>query len=144
MSKYLVERIRRTENITVRTGHTVVGAEGSGRLQQLVIKNTKTGTTERVSADGLFVFIGATPRTHWLEGAVARDTEGFVLSGVDFMCDGRPDWPQGRQPYLLETSMPGVFVAGDVRKGSVRRLTSAAGEGAMTVVFVHRFLSRDG
>jgi thioredoxin reductase (NADPH) len=144
MSKYLVERIRRTENITVRTGHTVVGAEGSGRLQQLVIKNTKTGTTERVSADGLFVFIGATPRTHWLEGAVARDTEGFVLSGVDFMCDGRPDWPQGRQPYLLETSMPGVFVAGDVRKGSVKRLTSAAGEGAMTVAFIHRFLSRVG
>jgi thioredoxin reductase (NADPH) len=143
MSQYLVERIRRTENITVRTGHTVVGAEGQGRLERLVIKNTKTGATEGVAADGLFVFIGATPRTEWLEGAVARDQEGFVLSGVDFMCDGIPEWPDGRRPYLLESSMQGVFVAGDARKGSVKRLTSAAGEGAMCVALIHRYF-REG
>jgi thioredoxin reductase (NADPH) len=141
MSKYLVDRIRRTKNIIVKTNHTVVGAEGQPYLEWLTIQNVKTGETERVPATELFVFIGATPRTEWLADSVARDDEGFILCGLDFQCDGASltGWPLDRQPYALETSTPGVFVAGDVRKGAVRRLTSAAGEGAMAVQYIHRY-----
>jgi thioredoxin reductase (NADPH) len=139
MSKYLVERIGRTQNITVRANSTVVAAEGGGHVERITIKNLKTGATEQVPADGLFVFIGATPRTEWLENTVARDKDGFVLSGFDCFSNGSSEWPLDRRPYLLETSAPGVFVAGDVRKGSVKRLTSAAGEGAMAVHFIHRY-----
>lgn len=141
MSKYLVERIRRAPNITVRTNHTVVGAEGRGRLEWITIQNVKTGETERVAAEGLFVFIGATPRTDWLSDSVVRDERGFVLSGSGLVCDGqrRREWPLEREPYDLEASMPGVFVAGDVRAGSVKRLASAVGEGAKAVQFIHRY-----
>jgi thioredoxin reductase (NADPH) len=140
MSKYLVERIRNTKNIVVKTGHTVVGADGSGHLERIMIKNVKTGETETVPANGLFVFIGATPRTDWLENQIARDAEGFILSGVDCLeSEGAPPgWPLERPPYQLETNKPGVFVAGDVRKGSVKRLTSAAGEGAQAVAYIFR------
>jgi thioredoxin reductase (NADPH) len=140
MSKYLVERIRNTKNIVVKTGHTVVGADGSGHLERIKIKNVKTGETETVPANGLFVFIGATPRTDWLENQIARDAEGFILSGVDCLeSEGAPPgWPLERPPYQLETNKPGVFVAGDVRKGSVKRLTSAAGEGAQAVAYIFR------
>jgi thioredoxin reductase (NADPH) len=139
MSRYLVERIRRAKNITVMPNSTVAGAEGTGHLDRIIIRNVKTGATQRVRADGLFVFIGATPRTEWLEGAVARDKDGFILSGVDCTLETASGWPLDRRPYLLETSAPGVFVAGDVRSGSVKRLTSAAGEGAMAVHFIHRY-----
>jgi thioredoxin reductase (NADPH) len=141
MSKYLVERIRRTENITVRTNHTVVGAQGTGHLEWLTIQNVRTGQTERVPASGLFVFIGATPRTDWLEGSVVRDERGFILSGLDLRLDGRlrREWPLEREPYLLETSTPGVFVAGDVRKGSVKRIAAAVGEGASVIQCVHHY-----
>jgi thioredoxin reductase (NADPH) len=105
-----------------------------------MIKNVKTGETETVPANGLFVFIGATPRTDWLENQIARDAEGFILSGVDCLeSEGAPPgWPLERPPYQLETNKPGVFVAGDVRKGSVKRLTSAAGEGAQAVAYIFR------
>jgi thioredoxin reductase (NADPH) len=141
MSKYLVDRIRNTPNITVRTSRTVAAAEGSGHLEALTIRNVETGETERVPAEGLFVFIGGAPRTEWLDGAVERDEEGFILSGIDLARSGPrpPDWPLERDPYLLETSMPGVFVAGDVRKGSVKRLASAVGEGAMAVQLIHSY-----
>jgi thioredoxin reductase (NADPH) len=142
VSHYLVERIRRIPNIIVRPNHTVVGAEGNGRLERITIKNVKTGATEQAPADGLFVFIGATPRTEWLGDVVARDPQGFIISGTDLMHDCRPPdtWPLARPPYLLETSTPGVFVAGDVRHGSVKRLAAAVGEGAMAVQFIHRYL----
>ncbi len=141
-SRYLVDRIRRNNKITVRTNHTVVGAEGGGHLEAITLKNVKTGATERVPAEGLFVFIGATPNTDWLRDSVARDHQGFVLSGFDLIRDGRRQsrWPLDREPFRLETSMPGVFVAGDVRKGSVKRLTVAVGEGAMSVEFIERYL----
>jgi thioredoxin reductase (NADPH) len=144
VSRYLVERIRRIPNIVVRPNHTVVGAEGHDHLESITIKNVKTGTTERVPADGLFVFIGATPRTEWLGDCVARDEDGFILSGTDLMRDCRPPegWPLAREPYRLETSRPGVFVAGDVRHGSVKRLAAAVGEGAMAVQFIHWYLDR--
>jgi thioredoxin reductase (NADPH) len=143
MSKYLVDRIRKTRNIEVWTNHTVIGAEGQGHLEWLSVQNTKTGETRRVHADGLFVFIGATPRTEWLGDLVARDEQGFVLAGVDLPHDGPSPWPLERRPYRLETSTPGVFVAGDVRKGSVKRLTAAAGEGAMAVAFIHRYCKEE-
>jgi thioredoxin reductase (NADPH) len=143
MSKYLVDRIRNTRNIEVWTNHTVIGAEGQGHLEWLSVQNTKTGETRRVHADGLFVFIGATPRTEWLGDLVARDEQGFVLAGVDLPHDGPSPWPLERPPYRLETSTPGVFVAGDVRKGSVKRLTAAAGEGAMAVAFIHRYCKEE-
>jgi thioredoxin reductase (NADPH) len=142
VSHYLVERIGRIPNIIVRPNHTVVGAEGNGRLERITIKNVKTGATEQAPADGLFVFIGATPRTEWLGDVVARDPQGFIISGTDLMRDCRPPetWPLARPPYLQETSTPGVFVAGDVRHGSVKRLAAAVGEGAMAVQFIHRYL----
>lgn len=140
MSRYLVDRIRRTENIVVKTGHTIAAAEGTGHLQRITISNVKTGATETVAADGLFVFIGATPRTDWLGSVIARDENGFILSGVDCIKgSGIPaGWPLERPPYELETNKPGVFVAGDVRQGSVKRLTSAAGEGAEAVAYIFR------
>lgn len=141
MSMYLVERIRRTTNITVLPCHTVVGAEGSGHLEWITIQHVTGGDTERVPANGLFVFIGATPRTEWLANVVARDGQGFVVSASDLRDDGklRPSWPLARAPYGFETTMPGVFVAGDVRKSSVKRLASAVGEGAMAVQFTHEY-----
>jgi thioredoxin reductase (NADPH) len=144
MSRYLADRIRRIPNIVVRTRHTVVGAHGSGRLETIDIQDLATGGTEQVPAGGLFIFIGATPRTEWLADVVARDPEGFVLSGQELKCDGRsrPDWPLERKPYRLETSTPGVFVAGDVRHDSVKRLACAVGEGAMAVAQVHRYLEQ--
>jgi thioredoxin reductase (NADPH) len=93
-----------------------------------------------VPADALFVFIGAAPRSDWLAGTIDRDDEGFLLSGLDYLTGVPEDWPLDRRPYPLETRVPGVFVAGDVRKGSVKRLTVAAGEGAMAIDLVHRYL----
>jgi thioredoxin reductase (NADPH) len=141
MSQYLVDRLRRLPNVEIRTHSTVSGVDGQHRLEEITIQNVKTGGTQRVRSDGLFVFIGATPRTEWLDNVVRRDQGGFILSGADVKCDLSqwPDWSLDREPYWLETSMPGVFVAGDVRKGSVKRLTAAAGEGAMAIQLVHQY-----
>jgi thioredoxin reductase (NADPH) len=143
MSRYLVDRIRATGNVAVRAQHSVARAEGSGHLEHLVLQHVKTGATERVPAEGLFIFIGGTPQTEWLSGSVARDARGFILSGPDLMADDPEptQWRLPRHPYLLETSSPGVFVAGDVRTSSVKRLASAGGEGAMAVQFIHEYCS---
>ena len=141
MSQYLVDRLRELPNVEIRPNTTVAGVDGQGRLEKITIKNMKTGSTEDATCDGLFVFIGATPRTEWLENVVRRDEKGFILSGADVKCDLSqwPEWQLKREPYRLETSMPGVFVAGDVRNGSVKRLTSAVGEGAMVVEYIHQY-----
>lgn len=145
MSQYLVDRIRDTSNIAVRTKHTVVGADGESHLERLGIENLETGEQETVPAEGLFVFIGATPGTEWLGDAVMRDEQGFVLAGYDYMqeCQRPPGWVLARAPFELETNVPGVFVAGDVRKGSVKRLSAAAGEGAMAAAQAYRYCNGD-
>jgi thioredoxin reductase (NADPH) len=142
MSHYLIEQIRATGTITVRTCTEVVAVDGADRLERATLRDSATGAVEDVSTSWMFVFIGAAPRTEWLDGVVARDGRGFVLSGPDLLTDGRPPagWPLDRPPYHLETSIPGVFVAGDVRSESVKRVASAVGEGAMAVTLVHRYL----
>jgi thioredoxin reductase (NADPH) len=139
MSYYLIQQIAGIPNITVRTCTEVAEAHGDGHLQRLTLRDIAAGKEEIVDAGQLFIFIGAAPRTAWLDGVVARDLRGFVLAGPDFST-GDTDWELERQPYHLETSVPGVFVAGDVRAESAKRVASAVGEGAMAVMFVHRYL----
>jgi thioredoxin reductase (NADPH) len=143
MSQYLVERIEEAANISVRTGVTVTEVHGEQSLEEVSIRDIASGTVERKPGRAVFVFIGAAPRTAWLDGAVQLDAGGFVLSGVDLEREGgkRPrGWLVDREPFWLETSVPGVFVAGDLRHQSTKRIASAVGEGAMAVQFVHQHL----
>ncbi|WP_461118571.1 NAD(P)/FAD-dependent oxidoreductase [Saccharothrix stipae] len=144
MSHYLVEQLARVPHIEVRTCTEVVGGTGEQHLETVTLRHNKTGETTTVPTSWLFAFIGAAPHTDWLAGTLARDERGFVLAGPDLVADGRlPDgWPLDRPPYHLETSLPGVFVAGDVRADSVKRVASAVGDGAMAVSLVHRYLER--
>ena len=140
MSYYLVQQIAGIGNISVRTCSEVAEALGDGHLEQLTIRDLNSGETEIVDAGQLFIFIGAAPRTAWLDGVIARDDHGFVLAGPDLAENDRGGWPLDRPPYHLETSVPGVFAAGDVRAESAKRVASAVGEGAMAVMLVHRYL----
>jgi thioredoxin reductase (NADPH) len=144
MSYYLIQQIGEVPGISVRTCTEVIEAHGDGHLEQLTLRDRNTGATELVDAQWLFVFIGAAPLTDWLDGVVQRDEHGFVLAGPDLVTTGqRPaGWPLDRLPYHLETSVPGVFVAGDVHAESAKRVASAVGEGAMAVMLVHRYLER--
>lgn len=140
MSHYLIEQIAGIENIHVRTHTTVKQVHGDGHLERLTL--CENGVTETVETGHLFIFIGAAPRTDWLGDAIHRDDHGFVRTGPDLLTAGqRPaGWPLDRDPHYLESSIPGVFVAGDVRSQSVKRVASAVGEGAMAVTLVHRYL----
>jgi thioredoxin reductase (NADPH) len=142
MSDYLVKELQANDRITVRLGTQVVAAGGAGRLEQLTLHHAHTGTTETVPAAALFILIGAQPRTGWLAGTLQLDGHGFVLTGPDLLGDGRPPpgWPLDRSPLPLETSLPGVFAAGDVRHRSIKRVASAVGEGAIAVQLVHDYL----
>jgi len=142
MSHYLIEQVQSLPAIKVRTCTEVAQAHGTDHLEQLTLRDSNTGELETVDAAWLFVFIGAAPLTDWLAGVVQRDDHGFVLTGPDLLVAGRPprDWPLDRPPYHLEASVPGVFVAGDVRAESAKRVASAVGEGAMAVMLVHRYL----
>ena len=144
MSEYLVKQIEDIPNIEVRVNSGVAAAFGEDHLERLTIKNSKTGDEETASARSLFIFIGAAPKTEWLDGVVERDERGFILSGPDLIRDGkRPkNWTEDRDPYLLETSVPGIFVAGDVRYGSVKRVASGVGEGSIAVQFIHQYLAK--
>ena len=144
MSSYLVDQIEATPNVHVRTGTTVAEAHGTEHLEGLTLLDAETGDKESVDTSWLFIFIGAAPRTDWLHESVRRDEHGFVFAGPDLLVDGRRPrgWTLDRDPYHLETSIPGVFVAGDVRADSVKRVASAVGEGAMAVMLVHRYLER--
>jgi thioredoxin reductase (NADPH) len=143
MSRYLFDRIDRIDNITVEREARVVAAYGNAHLESIDYVSGPDDSPRRVPATALFIMIGAEPHTNWLDGVVERDERGFILSGSDLMRDGRRPrgWTLDRDPWLLETSVPGVFVVGDVRKGSVKRVASSVGEGAVAIQFVHQYLS---
>jgi thioredoxin reductase (NADPH) len=145
MSDYLVQEIGQAPNVAVRLGTQVADGLGGWRLEGLVLEGCADGATEEVPAAALFVMIGAEPRTDWLDGVVERDDRGYILTGHDLLGPGGlpAGWPHRRPPLLLETSIPGVFAAGDVRHRSVKRVASAVGEGAVAVQLVHQYLSRE-
>jgi thioredoxin reductase (NADPH) len=142
MSQYLVDQIDATDNISVAVDTLVTAVQGSDRLEAITLENSKTGVTETVPADAIFVFIGAEPHTDIVSGIVELDEAGFVLTGPDLIHEGRrpKNWKLRRDPFLLETSVPGIFAAGDVRHAVIRRVASAVGQGAMAVSFVHKYL----
>ena len=142
MSHYLIEQLAAIDNVHVHTCTTVAEAAGDDHLEQVTLHDTRSGERSTYPASHLFVFIGGEPRTSWLDGVVVRDERGFIATGPSLLDDGRrpPGWTLDRDPYFLESSLPGVFVAGDVRSDSVKRVASAVGEGAMAVTLVHRYL----
>jgi thioredoxin reductase (NADPH) len=140
MSSYLVHRIGQTQNIELLTDTTITQMHGGTHLESVELFNSKTGEKRTVQTPAVFSFIGATPRTDWLPAEIERDAKGFVRTGAELA--ESPFWKGPRAPYLLETSRAGVFAAGDVRSGSVKRVASAVGEGAMSVQFVHAYLSQ--
>ncbi len=137
MSHYLIEQIEALDNVEVRTRTVAIAAEGDGQLRTLRLRNPD-GSESAEQVDACFVFIGAMPLTDWLAGVVARDERGFILAGLDAKQDG---WPLQRDPFPLETSVPGVLVAGDVRARSIKRVASAVGEGSMAVSLIHQYLA---
>jgi thioredoxin reductase (NADPH) len=143
MSDYLVKEIDAAPNVHVRFETELVGGEGQGRLEILVVRDRSTGAQSRIAATALFVLIGAEPHTEWLPPGIERDDWGYVLTGPDLLHDGKPpaSWPLKRPPMLLETSIPGVFAAGDVHARSVKRVASAVGAGAITIQLLHDYLA---
>jgi thioredoxin reductase (NADPH) len=137
MSRYLVRQLHATPNVAARLGAEVVGGGGDGWLTHLVLRDRATGEEDTVEAQELFLAIGAHPRTNWLPEAIARDDHGFVLTGADVPAE---TWRLERDPYPLETSLPGVLAVGDVRHGSIKRVASAVGEGSVAVRVLHRLL----
>jgi thioredoxin reductase (NADPH) len=143
MSRYLIDEIEKTKNISVEFGSSVVEAHGENRLESISVHCGASGGVSQVAASSLFIFIGALPGTEWLDGVVERDEKGFILSGSELRRNGKlpAGWPLKRDPGLLETSVPGVFAVGDVRRGSVKRVASGVGEGSIAIQFVHSYLA---
>jgi thioredoxin reductase (NADPH) len=144
MSQYLIDQIKETPNIEIWAHGSVSEAHGETHLEEISVLCSDTNKIERVPATSMFIFIGAMPRTDWLAGMVERDDRGFILTGPDLLRDGqRPKgWTLDRDPYLLETNVPGLFAVGDVRHGSVKRVASGVGEGSVAVQFIHQYLSK--
>ena len=142
MSRYLIEQIERRDNIDVELAAEVAEVHGTERLEAVTILNRDTGETHREPAAAMFVFIGATPHTEMLGDLVAMSPAGFVLTGPDLLIEGDRNtaWNLKRDPFLMETSVPGIFAAGDVRHGVLRRVASAVGQGSTTISFVHEYL----
>jgi thioredoxin reductase (NADPH) len=143
MSQYLEDQLAATKNIVVKLNTCVVDVKGNGRCESITLMNTKTCARETVPASALFFYVGAIPYTDWLNGVVERDAKGFIVSGMHLLREGkRPrGWTPDRDPFMLETSVPGIFVAGDVRHASAKGVTSGVGEGAMAVKLIHQYLS---
>ena len=145
MSQYLIEQIDATDNIIVQTHTEVAEVHGDKSLTGLTLLHNQTGETEQVTASSLFIFIGAKPETEWLDGVVARDQRGYIYAGADLKkSESFRGWNRDRDPFLLETSVPGIFVAGDVRHNSVKRVASGVGEASIAIMFVHRYLAEVG
>jgi thioredoxin reductase (NADPH) len=144
MSRYLIDQIEETPNIQLWTHASVAEAHGETHLEEISVLCSDTNKVERVPANAMFIFIGALPRTNWLAHVVERDERGFLLTGPDLMRDGqRPKgWTLDRDPFLLETNVPGIFAVGDVRHGSIKRVASGVGEGSVAVQFIHQYLSK--
>jgi thioredoxin reductase (NADPH) len=142
MSRYLVDRITEAPNVEVLVNTSVASARGDGRLEAVTVVDTVSGARRELPAAAMFIFIGTAPRTSWCGDLVMRDGQGFILTGRDVMAEGRPPagWTAGRDPYLFETSVPGIFCAGDARRGSGKRVAAAVGEGSATVSMVHQYL----
>ena len=145
MSQYLVHQIEETGNIKILLNSTVSEVRGEHMLDSLTVTNTKTGEQQFLKADGLFIFIGADPNTNWLGDSIKLDSHGFILTGSDLVQDSSKTikaWPLERQPLLLETIIPGIFAAGDVRYGSVKRIAAGVGEGSTAIQLIHDYLSK--
>ncbi len=144
MSQYLIDQVKEMPNIQLWTHASVAEAHGDTHLEEISVLCSDTGKVERVPASAMFIFIGALPRTDWLASVVERDERGFILTGPDLIRDGqRPKgWALDRDPFLLETNVPGLFAVGDVRHGSVKRVASGVGEGSVAVQFIHQYLSK--
>jgi thioredoxin reductase (NADPH) len=144
MSKYLIDQIQQTPNIELWTHASIAEVHGNSHLEEISVLCSDTNKVERVPASALFIFIGALPQTGWLGDLVERDDRGFILTGPDLIRDGnRPKgWTLDRDPFLLETNVPGIFAVGDVRHGSVKRVASGVGEGSVAVQFIHQYLSK--
>ena len=144
MSQYLIDQIKETPNIQLWTHASVSEVHGDTHLEEISVLCTDTNKVERVPASAMFIFIGALPRTDWLAGTIERDERGFVLTGPDVMQGGEhpKGWALERDPFLLETNVPGIFAVGDVRHGSVKRVASGVGEGSVAVQFIHQYLSK--
>jgi thioredoxin reductase (NADPH) len=142
MSRYLIRRIENTPTIILRPQTEIVTLEGGDHLESVYWRNNQSGQTEKHEISHVFIMTGADPNTHWLNGCIILDDKGFIKTGSDLLPDNlsATSWPLMRQPYLLETSLPGVFAVGDVRSGSVKRVASAVGEGSIAISFVHRVL----
>jgi thioredoxin reductase (NADPH) len=144
MSQYLIDQILQTPNIQLWAHASVAEVHGENHLEEISVLCSDTGKIERVPANAMFIFIGALPRTEWLADVIERDDRGFVLTGPDLIKDGKPPkgWTLDRDPFLLESSVPGIFAVGDVRHGSVKRVASGVGEGSVAVQFIHQYLSK--
>jgi thioredoxin reductase (NADPH) len=142
MSQYLIDQIEASDNISLMVHTEITAAVGADRLESITLKNNQTGDIETVPADAIFIFIGAVPHTDIVAGIVERSDAGFILTGPDLIRDGRrpKTWKLQRDPFLMETSVPGIFAAGDVRHGVIRRVASAVGQGAIAVSLIHKYL----
>jgi thioredoxin reductase (NADPH) len=147
MSHYLIEQLASKDNVSVLTRQQVVAVEGDTRLEAIVIEDRATRERRRAATPALFAFIGADATTDWLPAELIRDERGYVCTGrdvLDLVQRKLGHWPRERDPYLLETSVPGIFAAGDVRHGSIKRVAAGVGEGSMAIAFVHQYLAEAG
>ncbi len=142
MSRYLIRQIEETPTIVLWPNTEIVTLDGDKHLESVLCRNNQTGQTDEYKIGHVFLMTGATPNTRWLDGCVALDTKGFIKTVLDLLPENliAAGWPLARQPYLLETSLPGVFAVGDVRGGSIKRVASAVGEGSIAISFVHQVL----